>query len=750
MAYGVFTEADRARSRQIELLNAAFVTREVAKGVDPTTPPGRADPSDYNQHGCIMEASGADQDRFFRSMDRIMSTDPVVAAAPQAQTGAMVAFVPSAADCSRLAMDSCELPTDLHMTAAYLGEAADWTPAQREQVLSAVSAAASGMAPVEADGFAVSMFNPKGDQPAIVMGISGAAAADAQSRMATALAPFAASMPEQHKPMVCHVTLAYANHDHLADFIDQYVDRTGPVTFDRLRVAYAGEVFDFPLTGATLIAADTIMEAPVTTPAPPADGLPVVVQPIPLDVEIPEAVGGTPFFGTVAVEGVWTGDRRQFAPGSLTWAPLPIQLKWQPAEEEEHDGAVVSGRIDTMVRNGALIDVTGVMDDGPDGGEAGCEAARLMRTMGLRGVSIRTDDTDNVDIEVIYPQPVIRAEIPMDTPPELAGAPVEPMYEPMEPMVDPGEPAVIIHAARIRSVTLLSESAFIEANIQLRDTGEMVITDGTATGGPTPAEAPLIAAGHTITLPEVPPEWWFDEPTDVVMATALTVTDEGRIYGLLAPANTAHRAYKNKRLTVPMGNVDYSRFLGRQTIVAGGGRRVTGVITMDCGHCPPGATADPGKRMEHYDNTCSVIADINIGESPAGPWVAGALKHYATAEQVSKLNSCVLSGDWAPHPERPGQMEFVAALLVPVPGFPKSTPEGTPLTAAADPSLRINETSGAVVASVPVLIASAGPVASPGVDYRRRLDRLARSIGRDPQARLAELRKRVTGMEDRG
>lgn len=743
MAYGVFTDEDRQRAREIQDLHARFVTRQVAKGNDSAVPAGRPDPSDFNVNAPDMLADGTDLDRYFAAADRIMGVTTLTAAAPQAQTGAMIAFVPSAADCSRLAMDGCELPADLHMTAAYLGEAADWTLTQREQVLSAVSAAASGMAPVEADGFAVSMFNPKGDQPAIVMGISGAAAADAQSRMATTLAPFAASMPEQHKPMVCHVTLAYANHDHLADFIDQYVDRTGPVTFDRLRVAYAGEVFDFPLTGATLIAADTIMEAPtVTTPTP---GLPVVVQPIPLDVEVPEAVGGTPFFGTVAVEGVWTGDRRQFAPGSLTWAPLPLQLKWQPAEEEEHDGAVVVGRIDTMVRNGALIDVTGVMDDGPDGGEMGCEAARLMRTMGLRGVSIRTDDTDNVDIEMVYPQPVIRVDAPMDTPPELAGAPVEPMYEPMEPMVDPGEPAVIIHAARIRSVTLLSESAFIEANIQLGDTGEMVITDGTATGGPTPAEAPLIAAGHTITLPEVPPDWWFDEPSDVVMATALTVTDEGRIYGLLAPANTAHRAYKGRRLTVPMGNVDYSRFLGRQTIVAGGGRRVTGVITMDCGHCPPGATADPAKRMEHYDNTCSVIADINIGESPAGPWVAGALKHYATAEQVSKLNSCVLSGDWAPHPERPGQMEFVAALLVPVPGFPKSTPEGTPLTAAADPSLRINETSGAVVASVPVLIASAGPAASPGIDYRRRLDRLARSIGRDPQSRLVELRNRVNG-----
>src|SRR3954471_2439419 len=173
MAYGVFTDEDRQRAREIQDLHARFVTRQVATGNDSAVPAGRPDPSDFNVSAPDMLADGTDLDRYFAAADRIMGVITLTAAAPQAQTGAMVAFVPSAADCSRLAMNGCELPTDLHMTAAYLGEAVDWAPAQREQVLSAVSAAASGMAPIEADGFAVSMFNPKGDQPAIVMGISG-------------------------------------------------------------------------------------------------------------------------------------------------------------------------------------------------------------------------------------------------------------------------------------------------------------------------------------------------------------------------------------------------------------------------------------------------------------------------------------------------------------------------------------------------------------------------------------------------
>src|SRR5690606_25622233 len=37
---------------------------------------------------------------------------------------------------------------------------------------------------------------------------------------------------------------------------------------------------------------------------------------------------------------------------------------------------------------------------------------------------------------------------------------------------------------------------------------------------------------------------------------------------------------------------------------------------------------------------------------------------------VQGIMACKLSGDWRPHLDRPGWREFVAALLVPVPGFP--------------------------------------------------------------------------------
>src|SRR5262249_13135811 len=158
-------------------------------------------------------------------------------------------------------------------------------------------------------------------------------------------------------------------------------------------------------------------------------------------------------------------------------------------------------------------------------------------------------------------------------------------------------------------------------------------------------------------------------------------TDEGRIYGYLAPDGVAHRAFPGRRVTAPMGRVDYSRWMGGETLVAGG-RVVAGPITMECGHLAPSASSDPAVRMQHYDNACSVVATARIGENRHGVWIAGALTPGVNGDQVARMMACRLSGDWAPHPERPGWREFVAALLVPVPGFPM---------ARSAPSVRVKD-----------------------------------------------------------
>lgn len=169
-----------------------------------------------------------------------------VTAAATEQTGAMVALVPSEKDAARLAVDGGEPAAELHATRAYLGEAAAWSPEHQAALSSAMEQVAGGMAPIEADGFALSMFNPAGDDPCVVLGLGGAQLAQVQDAVMAALEPFAGLIPAQHTPKVEHLTLQFTDD---AGQVAALVDRAGPVMFDRLRVVFAGQATDYPLSG---------------------------------------------------------------------------------------------------------------------------------------------------------------------------------------------------------------------------------------------------------------------------------------------------------------------------------------------------------------------------------------------------------------------------------------------------------------------------------------------------------------------
>lgn len=161
------------------------------------------------------------------------------------QTGAMVALVPVADDVTRLAVVGGEAPDQLHVTLAYLGLAADITPQARGAVVEAIRAVAG--APVAADGFALSLFNPTNAdrETCIVLGLSGAELDDVHDAVMGALAGVESlALPPQHEPWVAHMTLIYTDD---ADMLPNLVNRTGPVMFDRLRIAFGGTVTDIPL-----------------------------------------------------------------------------------------------------------------------------------------------------------------------------------------------------------------------------------------------------------------------------------------------------------------------------------------------------------------------------------------------------------------------------------------------------------------------------------------------------------------------
>lgn len=194
------------------------------------------------------------------------------------------------------------------------------------------------------------------------------------------------------------------------------------------------------------------------------------------------------------------------------------------------------------------------------------------------------------------------------------------------------------------------------------------------------ADEELIAAlspdgsrAYVITLPELPDPAWFAEPSLDMLDGPVTLTDRGQFYGWLAPPGAKHRGF-SQDVPVPTGNVDYSKFMSRETITADGSRVRCGVVTMDCGHAPlTEEFHDASAAAEHYDNTCSIAANVVIGEKVTpqgvGTWVAGGAAPWLDGQAFLKILSSAMSGDWRPSKEKRGWYEFVAALLVPVPGF---------------------------------------------------------------------------------
>lgn len=169
--------------------------------------------------------------------------DVLTAAANEGHTGAMVALVPSQEDVERLAVAGGEVPEQLHLTLAYLGEANLIPQETRQQIIEA------GLryftVPFASEGWSVSAFNPHTDttETAIVMGVRGEEMIAPRDNLLSAVNGFF-SMPENHKPWHPHVTLAYS--DDLSKTAE-YADRLGPVVFDTIRFAFADEVIDIPL-----------------------------------------------------------------------------------------------------------------------------------------------------------------------------------------------------------------------------------------------------------------------------------------------------------------------------------------------------------------------------------------------------------------------------------------------------------------------------------------------------------------------
>lgn len=160
-------------------------------------------------------------------------------------TGAMIALRPRQDHIDRLVVVDGEEPAELHCTILFMGKGADYSYDTRARIIHAMREVALKHRQVTGNGWNVGIFNPLGEQPCIALGVGGTEMVEIRNSIIGALQGMdLLQVPEQHEPWMPHVTLNYTDDFKLA--LD-YLDLTGEVVFDAIRVVFSGIVDDIPL-----------------------------------------------------------------------------------------------------------------------------------------------------------------------------------------------------------------------------------------------------------------------------------------------------------------------------------------------------------------------------------------------------------------------------------------------------------------------------------------------------------------------
>lgn len=164
-------------------------------------------------------------------------------------------------------------------------------------------------------------------------------------------------------------------------------------------------------------------------------------------------------------------------------------------------------------------------------------------------------------------------------------------------------------------------------------------------------------------FPVKPPREWFEVP-EASEPTPLTITADGQVYGHIAAWGVRHIGLPGN-VSPPKSRSNYAYFHTGLVACADGSDIQTGTLTFAGGHAP--LSADASRAVEHYDNTCTGVADITVRDGKHGIWASGAMRPDVTETQVRTIRASAPSGDWRPIN---GGLELVACLQVNTPGFP--------------------------------------------------------------------------------
>lgn len=337
----------------------------------------------------------------------------------------------------------------------------------------------------------------------------------------------------------------------------------------------------------------------------------------------PDASAGS-FVMLIAQEQTPTVDGRMFSEGAIDWRELPIPLTMNRlnSAEGQHKTAIGIGSITEIWRDGNNIFGRGYFSSDSHGQEA----RALIKEGTISGVSA---DVGGVSVQ----------ELNADEPAAQDGV------------------RKLFTRGTIIGVTALLHASFNDTKIAVE---EDALTAAAARGWTPPADA-------------------FLNP-NLARPTALTVTDDGRVFGHAATWGTCHVGYKDRCVTPPRSAKNYAYFnIGEVTTTAG--PVPVGRITANTNHAPIEFGAQPAK--DHYDHTGFAAAYVQAGEDEHGIWFSGVLAPDATEAQIANLRAAGVSGDWR---NINGALEMVGLLAVNTPGFPVPRPR-TAIVAGAQMAL---------------------------------------------------------------
>lgn len=552
-------------------------------------------------------------------------------------TSGMVALIP--ADPDALTVDGGDPADQLHLTLAYLGEVTEW-PEKYVQAVHRVAALVTGIAatmaddeedgaptsvrasvrrPLTANVFSHAVFNPDGDKPATVYLFDGGAdrsemeflAADVQAQLRNALGD--TDFPQQHTPWVPHVTAGYGVPVDALSY-------TGPVTFDRLRVALGDDVTDYLLLEpASMVAAVT--------------GNP----------GLPFADRGRAWDGAGARKRVaaWAkGDGDKIDPAKMAQAFL-----WR---DNDADATAV-----TAYRFGVADVINGRLTLVPRGVFAA--AAALQGARGGTTVPEADQARMRSKINAMYRRMREAWDEPTLTPPweksTTAGlARRRPGEHRSGDMMSKHTNAFAAWAASVGFAVPSVVAASVEQKRQ--------------------SWAHKLAAVAE-TLYE-PPAEWFQNP-QLTKPTPLTITKDGRVFGHAHDWTTKHVGYADREVRALNDRENYNAFNLRPLRCADGTVVRAGSLVKG-GHAPTEGGTTSYAAQAHYDDPAKRVARVTAGRDEHGTWVAGSLVPGISPRDILDLAECSLSGDWREVDFRNNSGKFVGISVVPNPGLPIIVP----------------------------------------------------------------------------